>query len=289
MAGCRTVAERSRLPNHRKPFNRHQSGPMTQRHDDSILRKWASRQLADYDARDPGSMFAEGVVLSIAEGYELQTAVAELRCRRGERIIGYKVGCTSPKIRAQLGIDHCVTGRLYDSEKHSSGDVHSRANYANLAIEGELAVELLHEPTVDDFSGDEVPACVARVFPVIELHHHVLRGEQPSAGELISHNAIHAGFVAGSGIRREEAAGEPSLEIFADDQLLDKCEGPTLIETILSSLKWLMETVQDRGDRLSAGQIILTGSIPSLIPIGENCRIRVDAAPFGSVETTFIT
>ena len=81
----------------------------------SRIGQWASRQLADYDAHPPGTLFAEGLVLNVAEGYELQSAVAELRQRRGERIIGYKVGCTSPKIRAQLGIDHCVTGRLYDS------------------------------------------------------------------------------------------------------------------------------------------------------------------------------
>ena len=76
------------------------------------IEQWASRQLADYDAHDPGTLFAEGVVLTVAEGYALQSAVAELRCRRGERVVGYKVGCTSPTIRAQLGIDNCITGRL---------------------------------------------------------------------------------------------------------------------------------------------------------------------------------
>jgi len=254
----------------------------------SRIEQWASRQLADYDAHNPGTMFTEGAVLSVAQGYELQSAVAALRRRRGERIVGYKVGCTSPTIRAQLKIDHCVTGRLYDSERHSSGAVLSRSQYANLAIEGELAVELSREPTESDFSGIEVPACVARVVPVIELHHHVMRGKPPSAGELIANNAIHAGFVAGSGVSPNDARGEPSLAIFADDRLLDRCEGPMLIQTISSSLKWLMEIVRDRGDSLSAGQIILTGSIPSLIPIGEPCRIRVDAPPFGSVEVKIV-
>ncbi len=251
-------------------------------------KRWASRQLADYDAHNPGTVFEEGVVLNVAEGYELQSAVAELRHRRGERIVGYKVGCTSSKIRAQLGIDHRVSGRLYDTERHSSGSVLSRKGYANLAIEGELAVELSREPTENDFSGVEVPGCVARVIPVIELHNHVMRGERPSAGELIAHNAIHAGYVAGSGVSPKDARGEPSLAIFADDRLLDECAGDTLIQTIRSSLKWLMEMVRDRGDRLSARQIILTGSIPSLIPIGEDCRIRVNAPPFGIVEVKFI-
>jgi 2-keto-4-pentenoate hydratase len=257
--------------------------------------QWASRQLADYDARQPGTMFAEGVVLDVAQGYELQSAVAQLRCGRGERVIGYKVGCTSPTIRAQLGIDHCVTGRLYDSEQHSSGAVLSRERFANLAIEGELAVELSHEPNEKDFSesGGEIPACVARVFPVIELHNLVMQREQPSAGELIANNAIHAGFVAGAGVSPNDICGERTLDssalsIFADGRLLDECAGPALIQTINSSLKWLTEVVRDRGDRLSAGQIILTGSIPGLIPIAEDCGIRVDAPPFGSVEVKFI-
>jgi 2-keto-4-pentenoate hydratase len=255
----------------------------------SQIKRWAARQLADYDARRPGTLFAEGVVLDVAGGYELQSAVAQLRCDRGERIIGYKVGCTSPQIRAQLGIDHCVAGRLYDSERHLPGALLSRKEYANLAIEGELAVELSRNPTEEDFCDGEIPACVARVFPVIELHNHVLRGEQPSAGELIAHNAIHAGIVAGSGVATEDPLRDPSLAILVNDRLLEECQGPALIQTIQSSLKWLMEVMRDRGDPLNAGQIILTGSIPRLVPIGEDCRIRVDAPPFGGVEVQFAT
>jgi 2-keto-4-pentenoate hydratase len=236
-------------------------------------------------------MFAEGVVLDVAQGSELQSAVAELRQRRGEKIIGYKVGCTAPKVRAQLGIDHCITGRLYDSEKHESGAVLSRSEFANLAIEGELAVELSREPTPDDFVDGQIPACVSRVIPVIELHHFVVRGVQPSAGELIANNAIHGGIVVGRGVDAGEiklSESEPSLAIYSDDQLLEGCSDSTLIQTINSSVKWLTEIVRDRGDRFSAGQIILTGSIPSLIPIEADCHLRIEAPPFGDAEATIV-
>jgi len=254
----------------------------------SNIAQWADRQLTGYDARQPGSIFAEGIVLSVAEGYELQSAVARLRCERGERIIGYKVGCTSPTIRKQLGIDHCVTGRLFDTEHHSTGAVLSRGVFANLAIEGELAVELSHEPTVDDFTGAGIPTCVDRVLPVIELHHHVMRGERSSAGELIANNAINAGFVAGTGIPPDELSGQPSLAVLIDGQPVEHCEGPALIDTIRSSLEWLMQTLHARGERLAAGQIVLTGSIPSLIPVSKDCCVRVETSPFGSVDATFI-
>jgi 2-keto-4-pentenoate hydratase len=203
----------------------------------SGIEERAACQLADYDARRPGMMFAEGVIMSVAEGYELQAAVAGLRQRRGERIIGCKVGCTAAKTRAQLGIDHCISGRLYDSEKHASDAVLSLSEFANLAIEGELAVELSREPTPEDFVEGEIPACVSRVFPVIELHHFVMRGEQPSAGEVIANNAIHGGIVVGRGATPAEiqqASLEPSLAIFADDRLVEECSGPPLIQTIIS-------------------------------------------------------
>ena len=61
------------------------------------------------------------------------------------------------------------------------------------------------------------------------------------------------------------------------------------MQTIRSSLKWLTAVVRERGDRLRAGQIILTGSIPNLIPINGDCGIRVEASPFGNVEVKFIT
>jgi len=246
----------------------------------------ATRQLADYDARRPGMMFAEGVVLNVAEDYELQAAVAKLRCRRGEQIIGYKVDCTAPKVRARLGIDHCIAGRLYDS-----GATLSRSEFSNLAIEGELAVELLREPSLGDFVAGGIPACVARVIPVIELHRFIMRGEQPSAGELIANNAIHGGIVVGRGVDVEElklSESDPSLAIYSDDQLLDEYAGRALIQTLNSSVEWLTEIVSERGDRLNAGQIILTGSIPSLIPVEADCRLRVEAPPFGDVEATIV-
>lgn len=254
--------------------------------------RWAARQLADYDARRPGTLFAEGVVLDVEQGYALQTTVADLRRERGERVIGYKVGCTSPLIRAQLGIGHCVTGRLFDSERHPSGCALHRSGFANLAIEGELAVELARPPEEQDFSVGGIPACVGRVFPVIELHNHLLRGEKASAGELIANNAIHAGFVAGDGVAPTDVAegslGPPALSISADGRLLEECAGDALLETIRASLQWLDETLRGRGDKLGAGQVVLTGSVPSLIPLAEDCRLRVEAPPFGSVEAIFV-
>ncbi len=252
-----------------------------------IPETWPKRQLADYDACDPGTLFGEGHVLSVEQAYELQSAVARLREQRGEKVVGYKVGCTSPKIREQLGIDHSICGRLFDGEQHSSGVELHRSQFANLAIEGELAVELLRAPIDSDFVSRAIPACVASVFPVIELHHQVIRGKRPSAGELIANNAIHAGVVAGTPVDRTKVETELSLSILVGDQVLESCSGHELIDTIRTSLRWLHEVLTERGECLRAGHLVLTGSIPRLIPVQEACRVAVDVDGLGSVTAEF--
>ena len=248
----------------------------------------AARQLKDYDSHQPGMLFAEGCVLDVSQGYELQNAVAKLRFQRGERLIGYKVGCTSSAIQEQLKITHRVRGFLFDTEQYESGVALSRQSFDNLAIEGELAIELSREPRDEDFADHLLPPCISRIFPVIELHNHVMRGQQALAGELIANNAIHAGFISGKGGLTPSHFSETMfdgarLEIFLNNQLLGRCEGQLLLETVCSSLKWLWHELLQSGEQLHAGQIVLTGSVPNLFPVVDECYIRVESVPFGDV------
>ena len=68
------------------------------------LQELARRMLADYDATTPCQVFGEPLDLTTVQAYALQTEIARLREQRGEKVIGYKVGCTSPAVQRQLGI-----------------------------------------------------------------------------------------------------------------------------------------------------------------------------------------
>ena len=43
--------------------------------------------------------------LSLDQAYEVQKAFLAARIKEGERPVGYKIGCTSPAIRAQFGLE----------------------------------------------------------------------------------------------------------------------------------------------------------------------------------------
>ena len=79
------------------------------------LQELAQRMLADYDARTPGQVFAEPLDLTTVQAYALQAEIAWLREERGEKVIGYKVGCTSPAVQQQLGIGEPIFARIFDT------------------------------------------------------------------------------------------------------------------------------------------------------------------------------
>jgi 2-keto-4-pentenoate hydratase len=154
------------------------------------------RQLSDYDRHQPGGLFAGySIPMIVDDAYALQTAVARLRVERGEPVAGYKVGCISPVMQAQLGLDRPVFGHVFATEIRSSGVVLNPDDFDGLAIEGELAVRIARDIPDSDWLQDHPDKAISSAFAVIELHNYVFRNTPHNAQELIGNNAIHAGVV----------------------------------------------------------------------------------------------
>ena len=242
------------------------------------LHRLAIQQLADYDAGTPNQIFARPMDLTMAEAYELQHEVVRLREQRGERVIGYKIGCTSKAIQEQLRIAEPIFGRIFDTGSFVSGARIAHVNYANLAIEGELALCLGRDLPDSPGRPTEYLEAIDSIFPIIELHDHVLRSSSPCPQELIASNGMHAGFV------RAEQPCSPSvdhLSICINDEEVAATQNPWTMHGPIDSLRWLAQRLRQCGLRLVRGQVILTGSPMRLFPVPPGSRIVVQARPTG--------
>tara|TARA_B110000116_G_C16669900_1_gene505719 strand:- start:53 stop:313 length:261 start_codon:yes stop_codon:yes gene_type:complete len=56
---------------------------------------FSTKILDDYDNKKPGTIFKDKIKLSNEDALLVQSNVASLRKKRGEEIIGYKIGCVS--------------------------------------------------------------------------------------------------------------------------------------------------------------------------------------------------
>jgi 2-keto-4-pentenoate hydratase len=227
----------------------------------------ADRQWHDYRARRPGTCFADpGFALDLACAYELQDAVAALRIATGDRVIGYKVGCTGPGTVQQFGMSGPIRGCLFESEIRRHGENPVFDDFASLAIEGEMAVRI------------GVDGSIVAAFPVIELHHFVFRGPKKTLPELVANNGLNGGFILPqdewlSSDEYIEKAGTLSVRI-NDRQVASGNLWP-MSGGAKSSLEWLRQHLASTRLDLLPGHVVLTGTPLGLYPVRRGDRVAV--------------
>ncbi len=234
------------------------------------LAELADRQWRDYRAREPGTCFADtGFVLDLPQAYDLQQAVSALRVAAGDRVIGYKVGCTGPGTVAQFGIEGPIRGYLYESEIRHTGDELDMAAFAHLAIEGEMALRI----------GDD--GQIAAAFPVIELHHFVFRAPRKTLVELVANNGLNAGIVLPEEAwlsSRTYLAKDALLSVRVNGSVLDSGDLWPLPGGPVASLGWLRRHLAEFKLPLVPDQIVLTGTPLGLYPVksGDHIAVFID-------------
>lgn len=243
---------------------------------ESRLQDLAERQWRDYRSRQPGTCFADpDLALSLAEAYALQDAVVGLRLAAGDRLAGYKVGCTGPGTVQQFGMRGPIRGCLFASEVRENDAGLAFDAFASLAIEGEMAVRI----------GSD--GAIAAAFPVIELHHFVYRGPRPTLVELVANNGINAGFVLPheGWLTPGRLIGERGLlSVLINDSLVASGELWPLPGGAEASLDWLRGQLSATGLDLEPGHIVLTGTPLGLYPVsrGDRIAVQVDGEPGAS-------
>ena len=231
------------------------------------LAQLADRQWRDYRRRQPGTCFADPQFdLSLAAAYELQDAVAKLRFASGDRLIGYKVGCTGLGTTQQFGMQGPIRGRLFESEVRRHGEALNFEDFAHLAIEGEMAVRIGPDHTI------------AAAFPVIELHHFVFRGARKTLPELVANNGLNGGIVLPhndwlSSRLYIERKGVLSVQI--NGRVVASGELWPMSGGMVSSLQWLQQHLANMRADLSPGEVVLTGTPLGLYPVRRGDRVTV--------------
>ncbi len=214
---------------------------------------------------------------SLDVAYAIQLELTDLRLNRGDIQIGYKVGCASRSIQAQMGIHEPIFGRLFAQDKRMSPQSIDRDEFDGLAIEGELAVELDCDPRVLPTALVDVEKAISRAFPVIELHNFGNEAIDLNAQVLVANNAIHAGFVQPRNDRANSLTKLENLSIRFDNAEVALVPFEELKATLLNSLLWLREKLlaDEETPYLRPPVVVLCGSVAPLFRIADPTVIDV--------------
>ena len=158
---------------------------------------YAHKILDDYDAKTPSGIFKDKISISIEDALRIQLAVTNLREKRGEEVIGYKIGCVSKDTQRKMGFTKPAWGRLWKNELYLDGVTLDKRNFANPAMEAEFGIVLNRDLTPELVNLDYILDSIETIHPIIEIHNLVFNGDPPFGAELLANNAIHAGVVMG--------------------------------------------------------------------------------------------
>ena len=248
---------------------------------------YAYKILDDYDAKTPSGIFKDKISISIEDALRIQLAVTNLREKRGEEVIGYKIGCVSKDTQRKMGFTKPAWGRLWKNELYLDGVTLDKRNFANPAMEAEFGIVLNRDLTPELVNLDYILDSIETIHPIIEIHNLVFNGDPPFGAELLANNAIHAGVIMGKPTKANIKSEITDLKLIFDNEIIDTWSDKKWPHDMLSEVEWLVKEQDKIGNILKKGNLILTGAYGLPIPINDKKLIQVTSSLFGNVSALF--
>jgi len=224
----------------------------------------------------------DAAIENVAEAYEIQRALVELELAHfNVSIVGYKIGLTSERMQALLGIDSPIAGVVLGNRIHQSGVQVNLSDYVKLGIECEIAVRLGSDLAATDapFNVATIAQVIDAVCPAFELiDDRAADYSVTDIASLIADNSWNAGIVLGQWSSEWPNLATLDGVVKRNGEILDRGNGADVLGHPFAALAWLANHLshQDRG--LKAGDVVATGSIvPTRAPSGpESCVFDIE-------------
>ena len=248
---------------------------------------YSNKILEDYDTRNPSLIFKDKIKITNEDALLIQSNVAQLREKRGEEIIGYKIGCVSKDTQKKMGFTQPAYGYLWKSELYKSGTTLNKEDYTNPAMEAEFGIILNRDIKIELASIKYILESIEGIYPLIEIHNLVFYGDEPHGAELLANNAIHAGVVLGQETKLPSDKIKTDLRLIYDKEIIDTWINKIWPNDMLSEIEWLIKEQAKNNNYLKKGNLILTGAYGFPVPINDKKLIEVTSSAFGNVNATF--
>ncbi len=239
--------------------------------------------VAPLTARAPG--------ITIADAYRVSLRLLERRLGAGERVIGKKIGVTSPVVQRMLGVDQPDFGYLTDRMRCAEGaEVPISAALIQPRAEGEIAFLLRRELRGPDVTPAEVIAATECVMPCFEVVDSRIRDWQIRIEDTVADNASSGLFVLG---RDAVAPGRVDLAgcrmvVEKNGAFLSSGAGAAALGSPALAVAWLANTLGGYGTPLGAGEIVLSGSLVPLEPVQAGDHMRLTIEGIGGAVVRFV-
>jgi 2-keto-4-pentenoate hydratase len=217
----------------------------------------------------------------ILGGMADQLALRRERLAAGERPIGWKLGFGAPPALERFGLDRPLVGFLTDRGLLADGAEADVGGWANPMLEPEVAVHLASD-VPPGASWEDVRAAVGGLSPAIELAD--LDPPPEDVRAVLAGNIYHRHVLLGP-VDRSRSTGEGLRgRLLRDGEVAAEVDDPeALTGEIVEVIRLAGEVLEACGERLRAGEVVITGSIVPPVPVRPGERLEAEIEPLGRV------
>ncbi|WP_375207832.1 2-keto-4-pentenoate hydratase [Hyphococcus sp.] len=222
---------------------------------------------------------------SVEAGYAVQALNTKRWLEQGRRIVGRKIGLTSPAVQAQLGVDQPDFGVLFADMEYPTGGALPYSRMQQPKAEAEIALVLKADLSDSGLTPSELLRAVDYAAPAIEIVGSRINNWDIKISDTIADNASSSLYVLGtpSGSLADVDLGDARMVMKKNGKPVSYGAGVACLGHPLNAALWLARTCAAFGDNLKAGDVILTGALGPMVAIDEGDFVEADISGIGAV------
>lgn len=253
----------------------------------------AARRLADADrTRTPCAPVRDLIgATDVDAAYAVQSVNRDAAVAAGRRVVGRKIGLTAPAVQRQLGVDRPDFGYLYADMDVSDAPV-DPGRLLQPKIEAEVAFLLTADLDGADGPLDAatVRAAAGRAVAALEIVDSRIARWDIAFGDTVADNASSGLYVLGEqwiDLGSDTDLTAVTMTLHVDGEQRSEGSGAACLGDPFAALAWLAEASLRHGDPLRAGQVVLSGALGPMVPVGGGDTVHAALTGLGAVSCSF--
>lgn len=233
--------------------------------------------------------------MDMEDAYAIQAALVGRKLAAGRTIKGWKIGLTSKAMQDALKIDIPDSGILFDDMFFNDGSTIPQGRFIQTRIEAEIAFVMKTSLVGPNVTRDQALAATDYVCPALEILDTRILRKDPETGAIrkifdtIADNAANAGIVVGEARHNPETIDLRWVGCIAsrNDEVEETGLGAGVLDDPVMGIVWLANRLSAYGEKIRAGDTVLSGSFIRPIEARPGDRFHADFGAFGSVTCSF--
>ncbi len=226
--------------------------------------------------------------LSIEDGYQIQEEIVKIKTQQGHHVVGPKMGLTSKAKMDQMNVDKPIYGYVFDYMVVSDEGNLSMNELIHPKIEAEIAFVMGQDIGGDDVTAEEVLKSIKYIVPAMEIIDSRYKDFKFTLPDVIADNTSASRMVLGT---QKTEIGKLELdkvkaELWVNGELKESGTGAAVLGNPVNSVVMLAKMLSQKGKKVMAGDIVLTGALVQAVRISAGDRITAKFEGLGDVSIT---